>query len=394
VSVLDFSATIKRYEDELLLGVIPFWEKNGVDEKFGGYFTFLDATGSVYDTEKFMWMQWRIVYMFATLSQTSYGKPQWLEIAKKGYDFLVRHGKDEQGHYYFSLNREGVPSSAAHSIYSECFAAMGASALYKACQEEKYRIEAESAMNHYIARMANPKGKWNKALSGKKSRHSFGHYMILANLGQVLSENLGTDQFDGKVAEAVAFALGKFWNPEYGMLFENIDLDGSFDMGSCEGRLVNPGHGLEAMWFILQYAEKSGQKETALKAAQIIKNILRSSWDETHGGIFYFLDALGKPPLALEWDMKLWWVHNEALIATLYAYFLTGDEEFLDWFKKIDQWTWKHFPDKENGEWYGYLSRNGEPSLALKGGKWKTFFHLPRCLLVCVELMKKIQTKA
>ena len=63
---MDFKPYIERYENELFNNVIPFWEKNCVDEKNGGYFTCLDRDGSVYDTEKYMWMQWRIVYMFAT----------------------------------------------------------------------------------------------------------------------------------------------------------------------------------------------------------------------------------------------------------------------------------------------------------------------------------------
>jgi len=114
---MNFNKTITRYENELLESVVPFWEKNCIDRKYGGYFTFLDRDGSVYDTEKFMWMQWRIVYMFATLYMTEYRKDKWLDIARQGYDFLVKHGKSEDGSYYFALNRKGRPSVAPYKSF-------------------------------------------------------------------------------------------------------------------------------------------------------------------------------------------------------------------------------------------------------------------------------------
>ena len=62
---MDFFKVRARYEEELYDCVIPFWEQHCVDTQYGGYFTSLDRDGSVYDTEKYLWMQWRIVYMFA-----------------------------------------------------------------------------------------------------------------------------------------------------------------------------------------------------------------------------------------------------------------------------------------------------------------------------------------
>src|SRR6266487_1185791 len=114
----------EQYERELRDNVIPFWERHSPDRQFGGYFSCLDRDGSVYDSEKFMWMQWRIVWMFAELYSTYQPREQWLRLAQNGYDFLTRHGKDEQGRYYFSLARDGTPATAAYNVYSDCFAAM------------------------------------------------------------------------------------------------------------------------------------------------------------------------------------------------------------------------------------------------------------------------------
>ena len=42
------------------------------------------------------------------------------------------------------------------------------------------------------------------------------------------------------------------------------------------------------------------------------------------------------------------------------------------------------------GEWFGYLNRQGEPTHLLKGGKWKTFFHLPRYLMSVSDLLGEL----
>lgn len=388
---MDFTKTLERYRSELVDSVVPFWERHAIDRECGGYFTCLDRDGSVYDTEKHMWMQWRIVYMFATLHAEIRPDPAWLRIAQEGFDFLVKHGKSEDGTYYFSLNRRGEPTIAPCNIYSDCFAAMGAAALYKATGDARHRAEADAAMKSYIGRMANPKGRWDKSMPARPKRLSHGHFMILANLGSVMAECLGSTEYEADTARAVDAVLGTFWNPERQILFENVNLDGSFDLDSCEGRFVNPGHGLESMWFIMKYAERAGNAAMIRKAAGIVRALNEFGTDREHGGLYYFMDALGRPNPELQWDMKLWWPHCEAILAALYAYRLTGDAYFLDMFKTVDAWSFSHFKDTEHPEWFGYLNRRGEPTHLLKGGKWKTMFHLPRALLVAIRQMEAIQ---
>jgi N-acylglucosamine 2-epimerase len=387
--MLNFSAIATRYEHELLERCIPFWERACPDWDCGGYFNFLTRDGQVFDTEKSMWMQWRIVYTFATLYTSEYRQEQWLPLAQHGYDFLTRHGKDAEGHYYFALNRAGTPSVAPYNIYSDCFAAMGAAALYQATGEGRYRAEAEAAMTHYLARIESPKGRWEKALTGKPARRTLGHYMMQANLGFVLNACLGTDRYVDDIRTAAHLVLETFWQPEHRLLFENVNRDGAVDLTSCDGRHINPGHGLEAMWFILQYALQAGDEALIAPACEVVRALLDVGWDPEHGGLFYFMDACGLPHQELQWDMKLWWVHNEALLAALYAYKASGDPVFLEWFERLDAWTWARFPDPEHGEWYAYLNRRGEVTHTLKGGRWKCFFHLPRCLLFGTRLLRE-----
>lgn len=65
-------------------------------------------------------------------------------------------------------------------------------------------------------------------------------------------------------------------------------------------------------------------------------------WDSQHGGLFYFLDVDQHSPVQLEWDMKLWWPHNEALIAFLMAYKYTQNREYLEKFYAVFDFTFSH----------------------------------------------------
>ena len=100
---VDFKKLALQYQKELLEKVIPFWEKNSKDEEFGGYFTCLTRTGDVFDTDKFMWLQGREVWMFAALYNQVEKKEEWLNMALLGADFMKKYGRDKQGNWHFSL---------------------------------------------------------------------------------------------------------------------------------------------------------------------------------------------------------------------------------------------------------------------------------------------------
>ncbi|MFM8913429.1 MAG: AGE family epimerase/isomerase, partial [Flammeovirgaceae bacterium] len=181
-----------------------------------------------------------------------------------------------------------------------------------------------------------------------------------------------------------------YYKKDENRIYENVALDGSLS-DSFEGRLLNPGHGIEAMWFIMDLGVRLKNQKLIEKAAEISYSILDYSWDTEHEGIFYFLDSKGLPPQQLEWDQKLWWVHVETLVCMAKAFALTGDERARHWFEKVHVYTWNHFKDLEYFEWFGYLNRKGDVLLPLKGGKWKGCFHVPRGLYQVYSTLEKTQ---
>jgi len=377
------------YRDELLNNVIPFWEKHSCDMELGGYFTCLDRDGKVYDTDKFVWLQGRQVWMFATLYNNVKKRGRWLDIAESGAKFLSRYGHDTDGNWYFSLTREGKPLIAPYNIFSDCFAAMAFGQMAKATGSKDYADLAINTFNNIILKSDNPKGIYNKNIAGTRPLKGFSLPMILCNLSLEIEHLLDKDVVNKTVERCIYEVTEVFYDKGSGLIMENVKPDGSFS-DTFEGRLLNPGHGIEAMWFIMDLAARKNDKSLAEKAVKITLDILDKGWDREFGGIYYFLDISGKPLQQLEWDQKLWWVHIETLISLAKGYYFTGTQDCLTWFDKVHDYTWSHFPDRQYGEWFGYLNRRGEVLLPLKGGKWKGCFHIPRGLYQVWKTFEKL----
>ena len=379
---LDVEKYSELYLKELTEQIIPFWENNSVDEENGGYFTCLTATGEVYDTDKFMWLQARQIWMFSKFFlELEPNKERWREIAKKGIDFVQVYGQDreESEDWYFSLTAEGMPLVAPYNIFSDCFVAMAFGEYYKIDPNPEYKDVAKNTFERILDRQDNPKGVYNKVL-GARPMMNFALPMILCNLAMELEHIIGPEKVTSLNKILVPLVMEKFYDEKTGLIHENVSPDGSF-VDSFEGRLLNPGHAIEAMWFIMNIGIKEADSALVEKAESIMYKQLEHGWDEEFGGIFYFLDAKGKPPQQLEWDQKLWWVHLETLVALAKVYTYNKSPKAAEWFVKVHNYVWDHFRDPVNkGEWFGYLNRRGEVLLTLKGGKWKGCFHVPRAL--------------
>jgi hypothetical protein len=176
--------------------------------------------------------------------------------------------------------------------------------------------------------------------------------------------------------------------------------DGSAIEGPL-GTAVVPGHAIEDMWFQMEIARDRGDQDTIQRCAAAVKTHVEAGWDEEFGGIYLAIDAdqvrRGERDAgAVAWqfsDSKLWWPHTEALYALLLSYEHTEDTSYLDWFDKVDSYSFRHFPSgTELGEWRQKLDRQGRPFSATVALPVKDPFHLPRALILCIEVLERLLT--
>lgn len=389
---MDFKKLATQYQTELLENVLPFWKKYSKDLEYGGFFTCLLRDGQVFDTDKFIWLQARQVWTFSMLYNRLEQNPNWLAMAEHGARFLQEHGRDASGNWYFSLNQQGKPLVQPYNIFSDCFATIAFSQLYLATQKEEYAEIAVNTFGNILQRQNNPKGQYNKLVPGTRPLKNFALPMILSNLCLECEVLLEKELVETTIQNCIHEVMEVFYQKEHGLILENVTPEGNFS-DSFEGRLLNPGHAIEAMWFIMDLGQRAENQTLIEKAVAIVLSTLEDGWDQQYGGLFYFMDIKGYPPQQLEWDQKLWWVHLETLVALLKGYHLTLNEACRPWFEKVHGYTWSHFCDREYGEWFGYLNRRGELLLPLKGGKWKGCFHVPRALFQCWQLLETIASR-
>ena len=390
--MIDFKQLAQQYKSELLERVMPFWMEKSIDKEFGGYFTCLERDGEVFDTDKFIWLQGREVWMLSTLYNKVEKRQEWLDAAIQGAEFLKKYGHDGNLNWYFALDREGNPLVEPYNIFSYTFAVIAFGQLSIATGNQEYADIAKKTFDIVLSKVDNPKGRWSKAAPGARSLKSFALPMILCNVALEIESLLDTDFLDKTIETCVHEVMDVFYRPELGLIVEHLGTNN--EMVDCmDGRLLNPGHAIEAMWFIMDLGKRLGDLALIEKAVKIALAEVEYGWDEKYGGIFYFMDRLGRPLQQLEWDQKLWWVHIETLITMIKGYELTGNQECLAWFERIHDYVWSHFMDPEHPEWFGYLNRQGEVLLTLKGGKWKGCFHVPRGLMQVYQSLERIAEK-
>jgi len=386
---MELKILAKQYRDELIGNILPFWLEKSQDKEYGGYFTCLDRKGDVFDTDKFIWLQGREVWMFSMLYNNLEKNEKWLECAKQGGEFLKKFGHDGDLNWYFSLTREGNPIIEPYNIFSYTFACMAFAQLSMATGREDYADISKRTFEIVLSKVDNPKGKWNKAYPGTRNLKNFALPMILCNLSLEIEHLLDKEFLDKTIDTCINEVMNNFYRPEIGLIVENITTDNKLS-DTFEGRVINPGHAIEAMWFVMDLGVRLRRPELIKKATEISLKMVEYGWDEKYGGIFYFLDRDGHPVQQLEWDQKLWWVHMETIITMAKGWQLTRSPECRKWFEMVHSYTWDRFKDKEYPEWFGYLNRQGEVLLPLKGGKWKGCFHVPRGLYKTMRILESI----
>ena len=159
--------------------------------------------------------------------------------------------------------------------------------------------------------------------------------MILLSTAQVLrSHDLERyELYDDFILEMISEILKGGYLRDDNILLEFAPFDDK-PINGPKGRLLNPGHAIEASWFILIEAIHRNDDIMLGKALKILRKSLEMGWDEKYEGLLYFVDIEGKPTEQLEWDMKLWWPHTEALYASALAWKITQDDFIKHGLKK------------------------------------------------------------
>ncbi len=378
----------KFYRDQLLNDTVPFWFPRSVDSQYGGYLLMRDKDGSLLDDDKAVWIQGRAAWLLSTLYNTVEQKPAWLEAAKSGIDFLNEHCFDSDGQMFFHVTRDGRPIRKRRYFFSETFAVIANAAYAKASGDKAAAAKARMLFGKCIEYATIP-GLLEPKFTGTRPSIGIGVPMIMMNTAQQLRETIGDPRCDEMISGWIRDIETNFVKHDIQCVMEQVAPDGKI-IDHIDGRTLNPGHAIEGAWFILQEAKYRNNDPHLIElGCRMLDYMWERGWDQEYGGIFYFRDVYNKPVQEYWQDMKFWWPHNEAIITTLSAYLATGNEKYADMHRQVHDYAYAHFHDKENGEWFGYLHRDGSIAQTAKGNLFKGPFHLPRQEWYCMQMLEE-----
>ena len=381
----------KKFKSELLDSCVPFWLDHAVDVEYGGILNCLDRYGKVYSEDKSVWMQGRCGYMFSYIYNNIDKDPKYLKIAKSCIDFATEHCIDHDGRMFFTVTRDGKPLRKRRYWFSETFYIMANAEYYMATNDTQYLNTAKKYFSFVFGMYQDPQRDpykiTPKSYGETRKTKTLANPMILLNVASIMrqADTEKSMDYDG-IIDVLIDDIKSFYKSEFGALFENINAeDNSVILSSSPCRVINPGHDIECSWFLLEEAISRNDHDLLQFSETVFNQAFELGWDSEYGGIFYFKDILGLPVEAYEHDMKLWWPHNEAIIASLMFYLHTKNPKYKEIFHKVCDYAFEHFSDREYGEWFGYLRRDGkctEPPC--KGHTYKGPFHVMRMLAKCI----------
>jgi N-acylglucosamine 2-epimerase len=395
---------VKRYildiQKHILEDIMPFWDARCLDREHGGYLTCFDRQGNVTDTGKYIWFQGRQLYVYALLYNRIQRRSEWLELAGAGYDFLINKAYAGRGRWNFKLDRDGRVITGTNSIYSDYHVAQGLAEymLATGCTDGRGMRILEDT---FAAIEKNTRDlEFKEIFENTWSPNLIWHDMHLTALNTtfITGQALGRERVQAFEGYCLDRILNWFMRDEKELIFDAVTRDNKLDL-SPSGRLINPGHSHESMWFCMEAGRLRSDGSIVKRALQGVDWTYRAAWDKVHGGIFAYLDASGNAPEPLDWlketntdwDDKVWWVNCESLCCFAHAYGATREAKYLEMFEKQYQFCMQYFFDREYGEWYERLYRDGSVKVADKGTPWKCAYHLVRSLVEIISAFERIQ---
>ena len=378
------------YRAELLERSIPFWLKHAIDRQNGGILTCISDEGQVLSTDKYMWSQLRAIWTFSALYNRIEARPEWLHTARHIFEFVKKYGRDEAGQWVFAVDKNGHTLQGATSIYADGFAIYGLTELARATGDQEAIALALETYHNVQRRLAEPGSYQTAPYPLPKGVKAHGISMIFAHVFNDLGHFLGDEQIIEASLHHAAEVMDVYRRPERQILFEFVSLDNTL-LNTPRGRAVVPGHAIESMWFMIHIYRQVGDEARIRQAIEAIKWHIELGWDEKYGGILLALDAEGGQPWWNFADSKIWWPHTEALYALLLAYELSGETWALDWFERVHNYAFTHYPVPQHGEWTQKLDRRGNKITETVALPVKDPFHLPRSLIYCLDVLQRLE---
>ena len=380
------------YREEVLSG-LDFWAEHGIDWEKGGMVIYLDRQGNWYLDEKQGWFTGRGMYSFAKGYNDIEPRQRWLDAALNLYDFMMAHQfiPNGGGKLYHNMDRDGRPCqpdpragehvaetpSFYPSLTDESFAVMGLAELYKATgrKDIKKALYDMVATEQFIYHNPTFYSDGKKNPDTAAPQQPLGILMsLLCSIQTARGCDPEREAYYSQLMQEYIAQVFRYYYDEKRHLITEKEVD-------C------PGHSMEVAWFMLAEGLYIGEQKLVDTCAAVVDALFDIGWDKQYGGFSVFTNFNQQPAFEINQNLKYWWPNNELENGLMYAYVGTQDVHFLEEYRRVHEWVFAHFPDREYGEWYGYLNYDGTPISRCKGDNQKGALHLYRSFYAISNLI-------
>ena len=367
----------EQYRRDLFDDYVPFWRTSGFDFELGGFMCAVADDGTQLNTEKSMWYQGRGLWTHSFL-YNHFGGDEHLEMARMTKDFVIKHGRDKDGNWVTSMDREGrITADADRMGYAALFLAEGLQEYAKAADDEESMDLAIDVFWQGTKMYNDPDRDINQGYIpvSYPGMRVGGFEMVTIVLLNSLLQKRSDPALEARMSNALENVTDRFWHPEYRL--NNEALDHNFNRRDDENEdFVYLGHAIETFWMILHEANRRQDPALFDLAAERLKRHIEVAWDDVYGGFFRAMEVNG----ALTFD-KVLWLQEEVLIGTMILMEHTDLEWPAWWFDRTFHYVQDKFPLRQHGYpmWImgGDRKVTYQPKTARKGN-----FHHPRHLML------------
>ncbi|RJP25141.1 MAG: N-acylglucosamine 2-epimerase [Candidatus Omnitrophota bacterium] len=389
----------------LLENIIPFWHPQVIDADFGGYRLNHDKDGKWKGRgNKGIVTQARTVWFYSRLINSDYAKPEYLDAARYGFNFLSEKMWDKQyGGFYWEVDSAGaVMTKPDKHLYGQAFALYALSEFAKASGDrsvEEFSRKLYDFLEFYAHDSLN--GGYHESF-----RRDWFTLPITINNYMSVPPNLKLMNTHLHLMEALTthYLVTKAQTVRE-RLIELIFIESNSvvrkNLGACTDKYnpnwiplrgpsydrVSYGHDVENVWLLIDACKAVGISNGPFMDLYhtLFGYSLQFGFDQKNGG---FYDSGAFRTVADRRD-KVWWVQAEGLVAALKMYQLTGESVYANCYLQTLDWLVKKQVDWENGDWHSTVSEDGTPS-GDKAGLWKSPYHNGRAVLECLEIIKTL----
>lgn len=406
----------KEVHDHLYNELIPFWDRNAVDEQYGGFMTNFDADGKPIEMpEKYLNTQCRMIWWFSQLNMVVPSEA-YQQKAKQGVNFLIKYLWDEQnGGWSWKVRKDGSPIDNGKIVYGQSFAIYSLADYYNSTGDKRgleYAERTFDLLQKYCADTQrggyyeNMEADWAPESDGFSGgdRKGLDTHMHLMEAFTSLYQASGKELHKRKLMEIIKLISEKMVDHQFGSGLNQFNMDWTplpainikhtwnaereGEKPADPTETTSYGHNTELVWLMVRALNSAGESVEPYKPMfkKLLDNAVKYGVDFKNGGIYR--DGLRKGgALVLE---KEWWQHTESLVGFLAGYELFQDVKYYEAFNIIWSFVDEKMINHEVGEWRRLLDREGNVIDGNIGNEWKVAYHSGRSMLECERRLNKL----